>query len=251
MACRSFRTIPRWPEIADAVMNLQETRRRLLMRMASLCALCVAPHAARAAEPSASAAGFSEAEHLLFQQPHLDNVRPPRSLLYRYASDGPEGHVDDLVRLVLTAGSAGACCSVRAEYLTASRALHLPDITDARSNPVLLYFLEQQVRGLQRRTGGQAAHFRRMTRLSLAAASITGGTVRWDGADVPSRTVRVAPYLQDRYRDRFEAESRTEYDFVLADAVPGRVYRLRAVVPGTPPVREETVTLEGLEGPSK
>ena len=64
---------------------------------------------------------------------------------------------------------------------------------------------------------------------------------------MPALSVRVAPYLADPYRDRFVTESRTEYSFVLSDAVPGMVYQLRAVVPGASPAREETLTLQGYE----
>jgi hypothetical protein len=68
--------------------------------------------------------------------------------------------------------------------------------------------------------------------------------VRWGDADVPAHTVRVSPYLDDPYREAFAVESRTEYTFVVSQAVPGMIVQLRATVPGTQPLREQTLTLE-------
>jgi hypothetical protein len=111
--------------------------------------------------------------------------------------------------------------------------VNLPDIPDAKANPVLLYFLEGEVRLLQRTTSGQAAHFRRRIRLALAEdATVSAGTVRWGGQDVPARTVRVAPFLADPFRARFQEQAATEYAIVLSDAVPGGVYQMRALLPG-------------------
>ncbi|WP_280151540.1 hypothetical protein [Piscinibacter sp. XHJ-5] len=226
-------------------------RRRLLAGLLALGASVPALGGTRVLElvAQASVPGTSEAERLLFMQPHLANVEPPRTLRYRYVNEGlPEGRVVDRATLELTRGADGKCCAVRADYLSGDRAMRLPDIPEARANPVLLYFLEQQVRQLQARTRGSAAHFRRRARLALAdAATVTHSTVRWGGADLPARSVRIAPYVDDPYRERFAMEAATEYTFVVSDAVPGVIFQLRATVPGTQPVREETLTLESAE----
>jgi hypothetical protein len=235
----------------NAAATGHPSRRRLLAGLGGL----VLGVPARGATPvlelvaQVSVPGTSEAERLLFLQPHLVNVEPPRMLRYRYVNEGlSEGRVVDQATLVLTYGADGKCCTVRADYLSGERALRLPDVPEARANPVLLYFLEHQVRQLQMRTRGSAAHFRRRTRLALAdAATVSHATVRWGGAELPARSVRIAPYLDDPYRERFATEARTEYTFVVSDGVPGVIYQLRATVPGAPPVREETLTLESAE----
>jgi len=43
--------------------------------------------------------------------------------------------------------------------------------------------------------------------------------------------VHVAPFLNDPYRARFEREALTEYTVVLAEAVPGGIVRMSALVP--------------------
>lgn len=176
----------------------------------------------------------SEAERLVFVQDHLRASRSPGSLRYRYLEEAQgQAAVDDRAVLTLAAGADGRCCDVHGDYLSGARAVKLPDIPRAQANPVLLYFLEGEVRRLQRTTKGQAAHFRRRIRLSLAdAATVTDGTIRWRGQVVAARTVRVSPFLADPFRERFRDQAATEYAFVLSDAVPGGVYQLSATLPG-------------------
>jgi hypothetical protein len=148
--------------------------------------------------------------------------------------------------LTLSTGAQGRCCDVHGDYLSGPMAVHLPDIPLARSNPVLLYFLEGEVRRLQRTTKGQASHFRLRFRRALAdSATVTDTSMDWAGRRVSARTVRVAPFLDDPYRDRFPAEAATEYAFVLADAVPGGVYQASALLPGpgAVPLARRTLTL--------
>lgn len=204
--------------------------------------------------PFASAQGQgspapSEAERLLFQQDHLANARSLRALRYHYVEEA-EGKppVSDRAVLTLGAGAAGRCCDVHGEYLSGVMAVNLPDIPDARANPVLLYFLEGEVRRMQRTTKGQAAHFRRVIRQALADnAGITDTPVRWGARSVSAKTVRVVPFLNDPYRDRFADQAATEYAFVLSDAVPGGIYQLSATLPGAAgaaPLARRVLTLE-------
>ena len=56
---------------------------------------------------------------------------------------------------------------------------------------MVLYFLEGEVRRLQRTTTGQAAHFRRRIRQALAdKATVSEGTIRWASATVPASTMK-------------------------------------------------------------
>ncbi|HET7527203.1 MAG TPA: hypothetical protein VFK10_14775 [Burkholderiaceae bacterium] len=186
----------------------------------------------------------SPAERVLFMQPHLANIKPPRTLRYAYVGEGAvAGDTRDTMTLELRADAAGACCAVTGSFLSGPRTLRLPEIEQARANPALLYFLEYEVRQLQQETKGQSAHFRRRIRLALAqSATISPTTIRWRGKDVAAQSVHIAPYVDDPYRDRFEATSKKEYDFVLSDAVPGGVYQVQTRVPGT--ARRETLTLQ-------
>lgn len=207
-----------------------------------VCAVSTAVAATEPAQPEVPDA--SPAERLVFMQPHLSNIRPPRTLRYAYVEEGgTSGPISELMSIELRAGAAGACCDARGSFLSGPRALQLPEITDAKSNPALLYFLEYEVRRLQQQTNGQSAHFRQRIRLALAQdATITPTTIRWRGREAPAQLVRIAPFLDDPYRQRFEEMSKKEYAFVLSEAVPGGVFQVLATLPGT--ARRETLTLQ-------
>ncbi|MFO1220424.1 MAG: hypothetical protein U1E89_18835 [Burkholderiaceae bacterium] len=194
------------------------------------------------AQPQATAP--SEAERLVFMDPHLAGITPPRTLRYAYAEQGgADGPRSERMTLELRADAGGACCDVRGRFLAPPRALQLPEIAAARSNPALLYFLEHEVRQLQQQTRGQSAHFRQRIRLALANdARVAATTVRWQGREVPARGVQIAPFVDDPYRQRFEALAKKEYTFVLSTSVPGGLYQVRTSLPGTP--QRETLTLE-------
>jgi hypothetical protein len=196
--------------------------------------LAAVPLAFAQPQPAAPASPPSEAERLVFQQDHLANTRQPRALRYLYVED-TEGkpRVTDQALITLSAGAAGRCCDVHGDYLSGALAVSLPDIPEARGNPVVLYFLEGEVRRLQRTTSGQAAHFRRRIRQSLAdTATVSDTTIRWGGQSVPARQVRIAPFVDDPFRSRFQDQAATEYAIVLSEAVPGGVYQMRALLPG-------------------
>ena len=115
-------------------------------------------------------------------------------------------------------------------------AISPPDLDDASSNPILLYFLEGELLLLQHATQGPSAHFRQRIRLALADSATVGDTtIRWGAAEFPAHIVHVAPFLDDPYRSRFERDAATVYEFVLSDAVPGGVYKLSATVLGATP----------------
>jgi len=201
-----------------------------------------------AARPS----GPSEAERLVFTEPHLANIDAPRTLRYRYVREGGgAARVEDDVTMTFTRAPDGRCCSVHGEYLTGANAVALPDVESARSNPVVLFFLEQQVRELNRRTGGSTNHFRQRIRLALAnAATLSPTTVQWEGRALPARTVRIAPFTDDPHRARFERDAPTEYSFVLADAVPGGVWQLRAALPGDGAAAQTLTFRDAVERPA-
>jgi hypothetical protein len=210
-----------------------------------LAAEGAAPSTAASAEASSP---ISAAEQMLFVDAHLRSVKPPQTLVYRLQEPGAQG--SSSARVDFSARADGACCRAQARLEPADGSPPTPEVEDAQSNPVLLFFLEREVRGLQQRTKGQSAHFRRRIRLALAeAATVAATTVRWRGTDVPATIVSVAPFTNDPYRARFEAEALTTYTFVLSAAVPGTVVQMRATSAPDKPTSapQRTLTLDGAE----
>lgn len=206
-----------------------------------------------AALPALAAAQneFSQAEKLVFTDHHLANVKAPGSLHYTFVKSGSQeaGFSDDVQ--IDVKRSAEKCCSVQGKFLSGEREVKLPEIAEAQPNPVILYFLEYDIREMARLTSRKSGnYFRNRIRKTLVdEAKVRDTTVTFQGRQVPAQEVTLTPYATDPARNRYERYADKRYTFVLASAVPGGVYQVRTALPGAlpsdAPVMEETLTLAG------
>jgi hypothetical protein len=215
------------------------------LRHAALCATALLAFAgANAAED------YSEAERALFMTNQLTALKPPMTLRYSYRKAGSlEPGFDDRVELALRAQADGSCCAASAQFLTGEHKLNLPDVEAGQANPVILYFLERDVREMQRLTKGQQAYFRKRIRMAVyQGATVKPVTLSWQGHEVPGREITIAPYVDDPLRGRFEKLAGKQYVFTLSEAVPGGVYAMRSRVAGAnpqAPLLEEELQVDG------
>jgi hypothetical protein len=210
-------------------------------------ALCGLPLTASAAED------YSQAERLIFSSDQLHNVKPPATLGYAFRKSGAlEDGFADRVSIAVAPQADGSCCVGRGEFLSGAKRLVLPDIENAHANPVILYFLEHDVREMQRLTKGQQAHFRRMIRMAIyKGAQVTETLLRYRGRELRGHEVAITPYLDDPVRPRFEKFARKRYVFLLSDEVPGSVYGIRSSIGAenvdAPPLIVEELLIDGAE----
>jgi hypothetical protein len=202
--------------------------------MQSICALLLLLVALSFAHTAAAAEDFSPTERALFMTPHLSKIKPPSTLRYRYRKSGSlEEGFDDQVVMTLRAQNNGTCCVVTSQFLTGTRNLSLPDIEGAQGNPAILYFLERDIREMQRMTKGQANYFRKRIRMAASLQStVKDVSLQLSGREVAGREITLTPYLDDPLRARFEKLANKEYVFTLSDAVPGGVFAIRTRVAG-------------------
>jgi hypothetical protein len=209
------------------------------------------------AAPAAAADALSQAETLLFDGPHLRNTAAQGVLEYRYSRSGSLGPaLDDAVSVRLGPAQTRDTRNVHVDYLSGANVFVLPDVAAASANPVILSFLERDVREMQRLTGGQAAYFRKRVRLALAeSAQVRALDIDYRGARLPAWEISLRPYDDDPMRSRFAAYADKRYVFVLAEAIPGMVYELRATMAdrrpaavadeSRPPLMDETLRFAG------
>lgn len=199
-----------------------------LLRTAAILLLVLAAWPARAAED------FSAAERALFLTNHLATLKPPMTLRYSFRKSGSlEAGFEDRVAVHLKPQADGACCTASADFLEGPRRLSLPEVEAAQGNPVILYFLERDIREMNRLTKGQAAYFRKRIRMAVyQGATLQETSVGYAGKSVAAKQYTVAPYVDDPLRPRFEKLAGKTYVFTLSDAVPGGVYSIRARVDG-------------------
>ncbi len=209
-----------------------------------------------AGAPLRAADDFSPAERALFMSKHLANVKPPATLRYAYAKRGSmEPGFEDEVKVQLKSRPDKSCCLAAAEFLSGARRLSLPEVEAADGNPVVLYFLERDIREMNRLTKGQAAYFRKRIRMAVyQGAEIRELTLPYAGKTVAARQIAIAPYVDDPLRVRFENLAGKRYVFTLSDAVPGGVYAMSSSVAGAagaPPLLEDELVIDGAVAPPR
>jgi hypothetical protein len=203
---------------------------------------------------------YSPAEQKVFLDDHMRSLKPPEMLQYDFKKTGSlEQAFEDKVLLSVKSSSDGKHKAANVSYLSGDRKLDLPATEDVQGNPVILYFLEQDVREMHRRTGGKENYFRKRIRMALAeAAAVRPVAVKINGREIAANEVRIQPYLNDPMRVKFSNFENKIYVFILCDQVPGSVYELRTRVDDpTPaadgdqaeklPLIEETLTFSKLD----
>lgn len=211
-----------------------------LLRLAALLALAATSFGVVAAED------YSPAEQALFMTNHLAALKPPVTLRYAFRKSGSlEPGFAEPVSVQLKAGADGACCAASTEFLEGAHRLALPEVEAAQGNPVILYFLEHDIREMNRLTKGQSGYFRKRIRMAVyQGAKEMSATVLYAGKPVAAHQFIVAPYVDDPLKERFQNLAGKTYEFTLSDAVPGGVYSIRARVDGPTPA--QPVLLEEL-----
>lgn len=219
----------------------------LLPRLAALL-LLPAALAASAAED------YSNAERALFMTNHLAALKPPLTLRYAFRKSGSlEEGFEDRVTVDLKPQADGVCCAASAEFLQGPRRMSVPEVEAAQGNPVILYFLERDIREMNRLTKGQANYFRKRIRMAVyQGAKELNATVLYGGKPIAAHQFIVAPYADDPLKVRFEKLAGKTYEFTLSDAVPGGVYSIRTRVDGPnvgTPVLAEELLIDGATAP--
>jgi hypothetical protein len=179
---------------------------------------------------AADADQFSVAEKLIFIDDHLRSLAAPTTLEYTYEKRGTlEAPVDDAARVIVGPAAAGGGKSVKVEYLTETRKLELADIDAANANPVILFFLERDLREMHRLTGGSINYYRKRIRMALAEGGQVEAVTRNLGPRrIAATAIHIAPYRDDPARKRYEKFAEKTYVFTLSDDVPGKVVELRS-----------------------
>ena len=225
-------------------------RAALLAGSVAVLLALFAPHPARAEE--ADTRPLSPAQVALFETPHLRNIASPETLRYRFAADGgPGGDVTDRVDVHVRGINPDGSKRLSFDYLTGERRVAIPPVEHFAGNPLLMLFLEQDVKGMKERLGLSTAYFRNRIRQSfLDAATVTEARVLLDGRDVPARRITLRPFGDDPRFDRLPSVQGKTYTFVLADEVPGMVAEIRTELPPDPargiPAGGERLTYAGV-----
>ncbi|HEU0156140.1 MAG TPA: hypothetical protein VFQ82_08720 [Stellaceae bacterium] len=186
-----------------------------------------------ARQPGRGAEGppLSPAQTALFATDHLAAIHESETLDYRFRHDGAKPW-DDTVSLAIRAVHKDGSKDVAVAFLSGSRRVELPSVARFHGNPLIMYFLEWDVRQMQQATGGSALYFRTRLRNAFADAAETGtATITLDGRPQPATVVVLEPYKRDPEIARYPSFREKTYRFVLAKAVPGMIYEISTALP--------------------
>jgi hypothetical protein len=206
-------------------------RRIALSRIAAIVATAGIATSVRGA-PDTASREVSVAERRLFVDDHLRSLPPAATLEYTFTKRGSlEPGFDDRASIRVGAPRASGGRPVHVDALSEARHEAMPDLEAATGNPVILFFLERDVREMHRLTGGSPNYFRQRIRLALASQAAVAPVVATAGTrQVPAVEIRIAPYRDDPARTRYERFAEKTYAFTLSSDVPGEVVAMRSEV---------------------
>lgn len=164
----------------------------------------------------------------------MADVRQPAVLRYRYEVHGQDieppftSRVEMDVREVAADGRKSVFFDM---FEGANRRQFGPMAADAQ-NPLVIVFLQRDVTQMANLTGGAAGYFQQQIRKAFnQPAEAESIEVELDGRKVQGTRLVIRPFRDDPNLARFPKFKDKAYEFVVADGVPGGLYRVASRVP--------------------
>lgn len=212
------------------------------MKAATLAGLALAA-ATFCGPASAPPARAETVTHAVFEAGFLKDLKEPATFRYRYEMSG-----ETLERPV----ASEVLMEVREVKEDGSKVVHFDMFGGQRKagpmaareqNLVVLAFLQRDVAQMANLTGGAAGYFQQQIRRAFnGEAKAEDIQVEVDGRPVAARRLVITPFADDPNIARFPRFRGKTYEFVVADAVPGGIYRLATRTPD--PEKEGAAILE-------
>lgn len=179
----------------------------------------------------------------------LAPVTAPASFRYRYELKGtlvPEASSSE-VRMEVRSVAADGVKQVHFDLFEGTGRRALGPVQAREQNPLVLVFLQRDVSRMGRMTGGTPEYFRQRIRAAFnGPAEVEPVTVDLEGAPEPATRVVIHPFRGDPEIARFRQFEDKSYEFVVAPAIPGGLWRIATHTPGAaadaPPALEESMT---------
>jgi len=193
---------------------------------------------------------LSPAQVALFESHHLKNITHAERLDYSFEHRGGSGDFQDKVTAKIGKTEADGKKEVALTFLTGSRQLEFPPVSQFDGNPLIMAFLQHDVALMRDATGGSELYFRnRIREAFIDRAKISPVEITIDGKKANATEIVVKPFPGEVHMDRFPDFLEKTYHFVLSDAVPGTLYRISTTVSkaetGAHKAFEETLTYAG------
>jgi hypothetical protein len=211
--------------------------------------------AAQPAAPDATETPFSTAEKMLWLGNQLQAIKQPMVLNYDFERTGTYEHgFTDTVELTITRIKPNGLKDGAIRFFTGERHFPVPPAENTDANPVLKVYFQGDVYEMNRLTDPDGKsrerwrYFQRRIKLALAeAASVKPVSFDFAGQQYDGQQITFQPYAKDPKRHEFEQFADKAYSVIVAERLPGYVYRVETVVPGArgePPLVHEVLQLK-------
>ncbi|MDD9806417.1 MAG: hypothetical protein OXU44_05675 [Gammaproteobacteria bacterium] len=179
---------------------------------------------------------YSKEQLLLFDTPHLRNIRSEASLHYDFRQHGAQTEaIENRVTLKITGLSESGGKNLETAFLSGANGRNYA-IEDFRGNPLIMYFLEWDVTKMGRESAISRHYFRHLMKQAfLTAAASEEITFTHDGRRIKGHKVFLEPLASRKGDDRYRNYPAKRYEFVLADDIPGGIYSIATRLPGAAP----------------
>ena len=198
--------------------------------------------------------GFSDVNNALFDKAHLKNIKQEGILHYVYKKDHfSDGAREDTIDVIITNLRNTGRKDTHFEFFTDDHKRPYLDRDNQQGNGVFVFFLEFDVREMDRLTGGDWRYFQRKIRWALAkGATKKEIEINYEGEKVKGVQYTIQPFINDPKNSRYTLYANKYYIFTMSEDIPGEIYQVRTIVPdgkkwqeGDAVLSEETVTFSG------
>lgn len=198
---------------------------------------------------------YTPAQRLLYASNHLKAVTVNDVLTYSFQRQGSlETPFDDKAIMTVSSIGADGKKTLNVDFLTGPHHVDVPPLSGFNGNPILMVFLEHDVKEMSEFTKGSTLFFRNRIRDAFATAEkakITPTTVTIDGKSIKAKLLTLEPYVGVPEIDRFRKFEHKSYQFVIGDDVPGGIYSIRTVTPTVDgkgdPIMVETLAYQSMK----
>ena len=201
--------------------------------------------------PQLSSAQFelNEAQRLIYLTAHFEMAPPGTKISYEFERTGSKVQDVDRVELTVTDIVDGKN-DIELEFLSGENAINFPPFQGYKGNPVIIAFLERDVREMSKTTGGGNLYFRNRIRHGLAGdVSVAETQFEYDGTMVPAILIEFKPYENAPLRERLSYYADKTYQILLSSAIPGYVAYLQTFVVSDEYELQETLSINGVVWP--
>ena len=223
-----------------------------LLACLALSGACYANESA-GAKPAGAATSdntqeYSKAQIALYRSNQVGMLRKNDVVNYTFNRQGSlETPIDDKASIAIVDVDQDGKKNITVNFLTGENHIEMPMFEGFKQgNPILMVFLEHDVKQMNELTKGSTLYFRSRIRDGLATPSkstVQATTITIDQQKVEATIVTVKPYVGLEEIDRFKQFEQKSYQFVISPHVPGGVYSIKTMTPGVDgsPVLEESL----------